>query len=667
MIRKLIATAGCIGFLAARDARAQDAKQTRELTTLSIEQLMSIDVTSASKHEEPLFQVPAAVFVITQEDLRRSGALSIPEALRMVPGINVAQIDANTWAVSARGFNERFSNKLLVLLDGRILYTHLFSGVYWDTKDVVIEDVERIEVIRGPGATLWGANAVNGVINIITKSSRETQGGLVVVGAGNLEKVFGVARYGGKIGEDLTYRIWGKGFSRADNELLGGGSGRDGWNSEHTGLRADWKRGSDSATLEGEVYKVRGGERITELQTISPPVSALVDRDTEAHGGFGSLQWKHDFSALASATFSASYDIRMRDEVTLQPHEEIVDLSLQDNFSLGRHEIVWGLGYRRVTDTILGSFVAQFNPTSGRQSLASAFAQDDVTLVKDRFRATVGMKIESYDGKSPGYQPSIRFLWTPSARQTVWASISRALATPGRGQTSVRYNVAAFAQPDGTPVLVSVFGNPDLRQEKVVAYEAGYRAQLTERFSLDLATFCNHYDRLGDVEGGAPVFELTPGPPHVLIPENLANGGSANTYGAELAADWNAQSNVRFRGAVSWVQTNLHTSDPAGAAVLNASGDGARLRASLRSSVDLPHQFEADLNVYYSGLNPQEEFGHFLRFDLLARWKPVKSFELAAGILNLFDRKHLEVFSTTDGIQTTVMPTSAYGKITWRF
>jgi iron complex outermembrane receptor protein len=667
MFRKLIAAAACLGFFAASRARSQDSAKVQELAGLSIEQLMSIDVTSASRHDEPLFQAPTAIFVITQEDLRRSGVLSIPDALRMVPGLDVQQIDANKWEVAARGFNSRFSNKLLVLIDGRILYTHIFSGVYWDTKDVVLEDLDRIEVIRGPGATLWGANAVNGVINIITKSSRDTQGGLVVLGAGNLEKVFGVARYGGKVGEDLTYRLWAKGFSRANNDLPGGESGRDGWDSEKSGLRADWKKGSDSATLEGEVHKVRTGDRISALQSFAPPVTSLLDRDGDFYGGFGSLAWKHDFSALSSATFSASYDVRMRDEELLRPHEEILDLGFQDNFSLGRHEIVWGLGYRRSTDTIPGSFTVSFNPVHDKQSLVSGFLQDDVTLVNGRLRAIVGLKVESFDGHSPEYQPNLRFLWTPSARQTIWASAARALTAPGRAQLEVRYNVAAFTQPDGTPVLVSIFGDQDLRQESVVAYEAGYRIQATESVELDLAAFYNRYDRLITVEAGAPFLELSPGPPHLVIPQTLVNGGLGNTYGAELAAGWNATSTLRFRGAVTWLEMDLRFSNPSAGPVLESFGDGARLQASLRSSVDLPHHLQADLNLYYVGVNPGEGVDPSLRVDLLARWRPVTSFELAAGVLNLSDRRQLEVTSTTDGIQPTVMPLSAYGKITWRF
>ncbi|MEO8430839.1 MAG: TonB-dependent receptor [Acidobacteriota bacterium] len=656
------------GCLLASRLLAQGTPEAPDLTALSIEQLMAIDVTSASKREEPLFRVPAAVFVITQDDLRRSGALSIPEALRMVPGMEVAQIDANKWEVSARGFNTRLSDKLLVLVDGRTVYTHIFSGVYWDTQDLMFEDVERIEVVRGPGATLWGANAVNGVINIITKSSRDTQGGLVVAGAGNLENAFGAVRYGGSAGDALTYRLFAKGFSRGDNRLPDGSAARDNWNSQHLGLRADWSAGSEAAVLQGDVYRVRTRERITELESVSLSAARLIDRDSEFHGGFGSLAWKHTFSERASASFAASYDVRMRDEVALRPHEEVLDLTFQHNLAIGRRQqVVWGLGYRRTTDDLPGSFSVSLTPERGKQTLASGYVQDDVTLVEDRLHAVAGVKVESYDGRSARYQPNFRLLWTPTARQTAWASYARALATPGRVDQAIRVNFDVFPGPGGTPVLVSVFGNPDLRQQEVVAYEAGYRIQATPSLSLDLAAFYNRYDELIAPVAGAPLFEPSPEPAHLVLPLRFENSGTGDTRGAELAASWNAAAGLRFRGAVTWLDMDLRFKDPEAGPAADTFGDGAELQASLRSSVDFAHDFGGDLTVYYVGHNPLEAVDTYWRVDLLGTWQPLAAFELAAGVRNLFDRRHLEVLDTTERIQPTLTPVSAYAKITWRF
>ncbi len=667
-VSRALAAALLLAGLLRRDGLAQAVPQTKDLVALSIEELMAIDVTSASKHDERLFQVPAAVFVITREDLRRSGALSIPDALRMVPGFDVAQVDGNRWEVSARGFSAPFANKLLVLIDGRIVYTHLTAGVYWDIQDVVLEDVERIEVIRGPGATLWGANAVNGVINIITRSSRDTTGGLLTLGAGNLEKVFGTLRYGGSLGENLTYRLFSKGFSRGRNTLPDGTPGNDAWNSRRAGLRADWRSGPDEATLEGEVYRANSNERITEVTSLTPPVPTLTDQHTEAHGGFGSLLLTHHYSDLSSIAFSASYDVRMRDEVALRPHEEILDLSFQHNFALGqRNRIVWGLEYRRTTEDSPGGFVVTLTPQRDAEPLISGFVQEDFTAVENRFHVILGLKVERFDNKSPSYQPNLRLLWTPSSQQTVWASVGRALRTPARIEEGIRSVIGAVPQPDGSTALIVFFGNPGLRQEEVLAYEAGYRVAPTSTLSLDLAAFFNRYSRLLVGEGGAPFFETDPAPGHVVIPLDQNNGGSGTTHGAELAANWNPMSGLRFRPALTWLKTDLHVPPGSFQTAGEAYGGGASLQASVRTAIDLPKKFELDLNFFYVGDDPLDRVDPYTRLDLVGGWSPFASLQLSAGVEDLFDRRPLQVFVSSDGVQTTRPGRSVYGKMTWHF
>ncbi len=653
----------CLAALRPAAALAQAAGQEPDLSRLSIEELMAIDVTSASRRDEQLFRVPAAVFVITQEDLRRSGALSIPDALRMVPGMDVAQIDANTWQVSARGFNERFANKLLVMIDGRIVYTHIFSGVYWDTQDLVLEDIDRIEVIRGPGATLWGANAVNGVINIITKHTRETQGGLLAGGGGNLETGFGEARYGGTVGADTTYRVFGKAFSRSHNDTASGGAGADGWDSRMAGARAEWTSGPDSATLSGQVYRVTAGERDTELVSLDSPLPVTGQRHNTFDGANATLAWTHSFSPTSSIEVNAIYDGRDRDETIRTANEHIVDLSFQHNWSPGRsQQIVWGLGYRRTTDDLTGIFPVSFVPMRGKQSLVSAFLQDDVTLVERRLHAILGSKLESYDGHSPQYQPNFRFLWTPSERQTVWGSLARALRTPSRAETGVEFAVAAFPGDSGPINVVSVVGNPDVRPERLMAYELGYRVQPTDRVSFDLATFSNRYDQLLIERQDPPFFDPAP-ESHVVVPLRIVNGGSGQTYGAEVAANWNAAPWWRLKSALTWLEVSL----TAPSAAAPAFGPGPRFQANLRSSIDLARHFGVDVAAYYVGRNAFEGVGEATRVDVVASWQPLTVLELSLVAHNLFDHRQVEVGPALDGLQTTAAPRSVYGKVLWRF
>lgn len=666
--RTTLAAVALAVLLLTGKAQAQIPAAGQNISALSIEELLSIDVTSASKHDEQLFQVPAAVFVITREDLQRSGALSIPEALRMVPGLDVARIDANKWEVSARGFTSRFGNKLLVLIDGRIVYTHLTSGVNWDTQDVVFEDVDRIEVIRGPGATLWGANAVNGVINIITRSSKETQGGLLTAGVGNDENAFGTLQYGGSIGKGLTYRLFAKGFSRDEDVLPDGRSGADGWDSRHAGVRADWEAGPDRTAFQAEIYRLRTGERITEVESLAPPFSVLVDRVTEIRGGFASLVFSHRFSESSSITVSASQDSRSRDEVALRPHEEISDVSLQHDLALGSSQrIIWGVGFRRTTDDIPGSFTVGVTPQRNAQTLLSGFAQDDVTIRDGRLHAILGLKIERYDARSPTYEPNFRLLWTPTPRQTAWASVARALRTPARIDQGIRATVDAFPGNGGPPTAVVLFGNPEIRQEQVVAYEAGYRIQPFDSVSLDLATFYNRYERLIASQPQPPFLETTPAPAHLVIPLVESNGGSADTYGAELAANWNATPVLRFRPALTWLEMHLRTPPGSTQTAGDAYGDGPRFQGSIRTALDLPHHLELDLNIFSVGRDSLEGVPGYTRVDLIGAWKASSTIELSVVFQNLLDRRYLEVLHTTEGIQTTEAARSVYGKVSWRF
>ena len=362
-----------------------------ELIELSIEDLVKVKVTSVSKKPQKILEAPAAIFVITQEDIRRSGAVSIPEVLRMVPGLEVAKIDSNKWAVTSRGFNGRFANKLLVLIDGRTVYTPLFSGVYWDMKDTLLNDIDRIEIIRGPGAALWGANAVNGVINIITKEAKDTHGTMVIAGTGTEEQGFGAIRYGGMIGQDTHYRVYAKYFNRDGAVHVSGEDAADSWDVFRTGFRMDSAMSDkDRLTLQGDVYNGRTGETVI-TKSFDPTDPATFDQENDIAGANLLGRWKHSISDTSNIALQVYYDYTDRSSAILEQRHDTFDIDFQHNFGLDQdHQIVWGLGYRFIRDDISNTFYSSWNPDNRDIDLLSAFVQDDITLVDKKVKLTLG-------------------------------------------------------------------------------------------------------------------------------------------------------------------------------------------------------------------------------------------------------------------------------------
>jgi len=469
----------------------------RDLTDLSLEELMSIEVTSVSKKEQNLFLTPAAVHVITEEDIRRSGATNIPEALRLVPGLSVAQVDTNKWAITSRGFNGLFASKLLVLIDGRSVYTPLFSGVYWDVQDTLLEDLDRIEVIRGPGATVWGANAVNGVINIITKRSEETQGSFISSGGGSQETGFAGLRYGGSVGEDLHYRIYTKYFNRGNFARSSGLEGADQWDVSRGGFRLDWKVSEkDSLTLHGDFYDGDMGQTLI-FPTLSPPFTVVLDDRTQVVGGNLVGRWTRTVFDKSEIEVQTYYDRSERNGALLGEVRDLFDLELKHHWSRSEgHDVVWGFGYRVTSDELRNSIVVSLDPLSRTDHLFNGFLQDEITLAPDGLWLTVGSKFEhnSYTGWE--IQPSAKLMWMPHHRHALWTGVSRAVRMPARTNSEFRINFAAYPDPTGLLTLISIFGNPDLSAEDLLAYELGYRFQPKSSLSFDVATFYNVYKDL---------------------------------------------------------------------------------------------------------------------------------------------------------------------------
>jgi iron complex outermembrane receptor protein len=615
---------------AVRAESTADTNSIQSLKRMSLDDLMNVEITSVSKKEEKLTEAPAAVYVLTQEDIHRSGATCIPEALRLVPGLDVARIDAHTWAISSRGFNNEFANKLLVLIDGRSVYTPLFSGVFWDVQDPMLEDVDRIEVIRGPGATMWGANAVNGVINIITKSAKDTQGWLLSGGGGNLDRGFGEFRYGGSHGDDLSYRLYGKYFEHADSEMLGGGNGRDGWQQGRGGFRVDWQPSRDNLlTMQGDAYDGTEGQ-VESVSTNTPPYTQQLTRDTDISGGDVLGRWTHTLANGSEVKLQTYYDKTVRDMTNVGDNLDTFDVDLQYDRQIGsRQEVIAGLGYRLEDETIRNSSTVHTD-----RQLFSGFIQDEVTLIPERLKLTLGTKLEHNDFTGFEVEPSGRVSWTPTVHQTVWAAVSRAVRTPSDSE-----------------------GNKAFGSEDLLAYELGYRVRPCERVSLDFATFYNDYSKLATFTTGTH-----------------GNDSSAQTYGLEAAGNWQMLDWWRWQATYTWLHMQLHVDDAATTSPEIDPGGSPQQQFSLRSLMNLPHQVQFDATLRYvdrvairtETSTTAVDVPQYFSLDLRLGWKPTKNLEFSIVGQDLLNGEHLEYAPSLQS-QTTEVGRSIYGKVTWTF
>jgi len=651
----------------------EQAASQNDLSQVSLEDLMNIKVTSVSRTDQKMSQAAAAIFVITEEDIRRSGATSIPDLLRMVPGMDVSQINASTWAVSARGFNGQFSDKLLVLIDGRAVYTVLLGGVNWDTQNVPLEDIDRIEVIRGPGATIWGANAVNGVISIVTKKAADTQGALVSGGGGTVGKSFGLIQYGGSLPKNTDYRIAINYLNNGSLPAVDGGSGQDNWNLLHGSFRADTKISSkDSITVQGDMYTGQAGSTIIHIFSIDPPV--VGDRNTNDQLAGGNIlgRWSHSFSSRSDTTFQFYYDSFDRSGPESDESRRTLDFDFNHHFDWGsRQEIVWGLGYRRTWDTDFGTIDQSFNPNDTTLQLFNAFVQDTFALQPDRLFLTAGTKLENSYFTGFDLAPSIRLAWTPSNTMTLWAAISRAERSPDRRDTDLNAALAAFPDPGGsnTPVEVVLFGNPNFMNEHVVAYEAGFRTQPNARISVDVSTFFNHYDHLETLEPGAEVLEPTPLPARFLMPITFGNLMYGTTQGGEISANFRLTDRWTLSPSYAFLQMHLHL-QPASldtSTVAENQGSSPENQVQLRSHVDLSHGLLWEANAYFVSALPAQSVPSYTRVDTLLRWKFTERGEFSLVGQNLLQNTHLESMDQLTVVNSSLIKRSAYAKFTYRF
>jgi iron complex outermembrane receptor protein len=610
-----------------------------ELKKLRLEDLVDVQITSAARRPELLSHASSAIDVITNEDIRRSGVTNIPDALRLATAMQVAQIDGHTWAITTRGFNTSTANKMQVLMDGRSLYTPLFSGVFWDKQLTFLPDIEQIEIIRGPGATLWGANAVNGVINIRTKTAEETQGTLVYGGAGNVETGFGGVRYGGSIGKDTFYRVYVMHQSRDSLTLEGGGDAQDDTQITQGGFRLDSKvTADDTITLQGDGYSGSFGQ--------------LNAADIEVDGGNVIGRWTRSLAPDSSLTVQAYFDRTHRLIPTVfEEHRNTFDIEFQHQFRYGQHDIVYGANYRISSDEIgnLGPTLA-FLPDERTLHLASAYAQDEWHIVPEKFSLTAGSKFEYNSFGGFEVQPTGRFTWLPGDGQTVWGAVSRAVRTPTRIDQDF---VAPNPSSPGDPVLLA---NPDFESEVVIAYELGYRVKPANNLSFDLAIYYNDYDDIRSVEPQSATG----------LPVIFENKLTARSYGGSLAMKWRVTDWWRLDGSVSFLQLDFQRK--AGSADPNpgsSEGNDPNCTFLVHSAIDLPYNVQFDSYLRYVGDLPSPATPSYLELDLRLGWSPVKNFEVALVGRNLLDDHHPEFRGTP--MPTREVGRSVYGTFRWSF
>jgi iron complex outermembrane receptor protein len=645
----------CLGLAFPAPARGETAETpaARDLTELSLEELAGLEVTTVSRKPEALIHTPAAVFVITRQELRRAGATTLASALRLVPGMFALRQDASKWATGIRGVPNRLSRGILVLVDGRSVYTPLFAGTYWEVQDTVLEDVDRIEVIRGPGGTLWGANAVNGIVNIITRRSRDTQGGYAAAAAGTeLRTVEG--RWGGRAGEHGHYRVYAKALDR-DPSSHADGADFDDWWMGRGGFRADWDRpGGATLTVQGEGYAADMGQRTT-YAIYQPPFSVTVDDPAELSGGHLLGRWQGHLGEGALDVV-AYYDRTHRLEPGFGEDRDTGNLDLQYRRDLpGRQEVAWGLGYRISHGDTSGQPTVAFRPADRTDHIWSGFLQDEVSVVPERLALTVGAKVERNDYSGFEVQPSARVLWTPRVHHAAWAAVSRAVRTPSRLDRDLDLTVSVDA---GQPVFARVVGDAGFMSESVVAYEAGYRFQPGNHLGLDAAVFYDLHRDVFSLEPDASFREDG----RIVLPLRIANGLEGHSAGFELAADVRPRPDWRLQASYAFLDLALRVKPESRDTTQEATEDDSpRHKILLRASWTAGSALEIDgffrrLSAFPSGTVP----GHSSLGARVA-WRPRPAFELSVVGEDLLSAHHLEVPASPE------VKRSLRAGVAWRF
>ncbi|MCB1876870.1 MAG: TonB-dependent receptor [Chromatiales bacterium] len=659
-----------------------EAQQTNDLTALSLEELADLEITSVSRRSQPLSQAAAAVFVIDAEDIRRSGATSLPEVFRMVPGMQVAQLGSSVWAVSARGFSGRLANKLLVLVDGRSVYTPAFSGVYWEQLDVILQDIERIEVIRGPGATLWGANAVNGVINIITRKAQKTMGGLVALTMDDDERSSGLLRYGSQ----LAPRTFGRAYLKyAEHNALITKSGvdeTDGWDLTHGGFRLDSELpGGDRLSLQGSSYQAEFDQYANLPTTIGPTFSERSLTIAQGSGWHVCGRLEHPLTIASDFAVQICYDRFHRDEYAIGEQTlDTVDVDFQHHRRFGGwQELIWGIGFRNIKTRTHVSGATQIARDSISEQLVSSFIQDEVGLLEDQLRLTFGSKFEHNESTGWEIQPNLRLLWLIGQRTSVWGAISRAVRTPSLGERYVDVDITTIAPNNPPlnaplPVLLNIQGNEAFDSEVLTAYEIGMRIEPSPTLALDFTLFYNVYKDVRTIE--RQELQISRDFSYLIQYARFDNKARGNIHGFEIAADWILQADWRVALAYSFAEADLETDRNSVDFSHKSTEDNLpRHQISLRSMMNLRPNIDFDLWLryvdrsvaLYLGALEFPSVAAYWDLDLRLAWRPHKGIELALVGQNLLDKSRPEGGQELLTVEDSLVERTLYGSLSFEF
>jgi iron complex outermembrane recepter protein len=637
---KFIIVVSCLILFTGQIIYAQtedDTLSANVLKNLSLEELMNIEVTIVSKHPEQLFNTPASVYVISNDDIRHSGVKSLPEALRLAPNLIVAQVNSSQWAISSRGFNNVLANKLLVMIDGRSVYTPLYAGVFWDVNNLLLEDVDRIEVISGPGGNLWGANAVNGIINIVTKDAKETKGLFVEAGSGTENPGFGSLRYGGQLSSNLYYRIYGETIHNGSTVLADNSNANDAWTRSQGGFRLDWDQNeNNSFKLQSDYYNGKANPDGGDGRVLF-------------EGGNLLGHWTHTISENSDIQFQSYYDRTWRDFGSdLIEGLSTFNFDAQHRFHLGQiQEITWGIGFRLEDDKVNNLPMFAFLPAHKTLHLYSAFIQDEITLIENYLNVSLGSKLEHNDYTGYEFQPNGRITWTPSDLQIFWVAISHVVRTPSRLERDFVSSI--------TPDLQLLIGNHEFKSEDLVAYELGWRVKPSQNLSFSLATFYNSYDNIRSAEPGLPPFNL---------PIMISNGVKGKTFGIELSSIFQLNNWWLLHWGYTFFRKNLsikpYSRDLNRA---TAESDDPENQFQVQSSMDLTDNVQLNIFGRFVDELPDPYVPSYIEMDVRVGWKLNKHLELNVVGQNLLHNRHGEFIPSSPAPRQ--IERSVYGKISF--
>ncbi|HWE52033.1 MAG TPA: TonB-dependent receptor [Bryobacteraceae bacterium] len=657
-------------------ASAADQRVLPDFGELSLDELANVKITSFTNKQQNLSQVAGAVYVISREQIVRSGLTSVPELLRLAPGVDVAQVNGNQWSVSARGTVGVYSNKLLVLIDGRSIYSPIFSGVYWELGMPILDNIDRIEVVRGPGATIWGANAVLGVINIITRTSRDTRGTTITAGGGSSDRGFGSASFSGGAGA-MSYRVYGAGADRAPLSRSSGGSAGDAWDDMQGGFRLDGARKSDVWMLEGDLFRA-GENEMGVSPSLATQIVVYAPAQFNSFAGNLTGEWRRRFGSRGELRISSYFDYANRPE----PQASRVatgtwDTAARYDFTAGHiHNISVGTGQRLISDKISSGSVT-FSPAQLTYSGLNAFAQDEMHFADDAVLFTVGAKLERNHFAGWGTEPSANLLWTPKKHHGLWISAARSLRTPSLFEDAVSAPFAVLSgspATGGLPVLASFDGSPMFSSESVRDFEAGYRVQVSKIFSADLTGFYDQFSSIRSFVTGNPVF-VAAAIPYLTLAETVSNGAAATGKGVEASVAWQVRTGWKLEGSYTYnlIDPGLSASAPPG----SIDGGGkvpSRNKWRLQSYLNFSKAWQLDTFFYWtSAASPVTTAGlpdvfvpSYARLDIRLGYKPARNWQISLAGQNLLEPRHLEGLTELLTAYSYVNR-SIYLKSTWQF